>query len=59
MKEGELSEERIAVCEEEYELLELAYETLIGPHIDPALAEEVFDRSWLPEKTSTMLRRRL
>lgn len=59
VKEGELSEERIAVCEEEYELLELAYETLIGPHIDPALAEEVFDRSWLPEKTSTMLRRRL
>jgi hypothetical protein len=25
---------------------------LISPHIDPALAKKVFDKSWLPEKTS-------
>jgi hypothetical protein len=59
VKIGELPEERIAVCEEEYKLLEYAYETLIGSHIDPALAKEVFDRTWLPEKTSSMLRRGL
>lgn len=58
-KIGGLPDERIAVCEEEYELLRYAYETLIGPHIDPALAQDVFDRSWLPEKTSPMLRQGL
>jgi hypothetical protein len=58
-KMGGLPAERIAICEEEYELLEYAYETLIGPHIDPALAQEVFDRTWLPEKTSPMLRQGL
>jgi hypothetical protein len=56
---GGLPAERMAVCGEEYELLQIAYEALIGPHIDSALAEEVFDRSWLPEKTSPMLRQRL
>ena len=48
---------RIDICEEEYELISFAYETLIGPHVDPELAKKVFDRSWLPEKTSRMLRR--
>jgi hypothetical protein len=48
---------RIDICAEEYELISFAYQTLIGPHIDPALAEKVFDKSWLPEKTSRMLSR--
>jgi hypothetical protein len=48
---------RVDICEEEYELISFAYETLIGPHIDPELAKKVFDRSWLPEKTSRMLRK--
>jgi len=52
-----LPQYRVDICEEEYELLSLAYQTLIGPHIDPDLAEKVFDRSWLPEKTSRMLSR--
>jgi hypothetical protein len=30
---------------------------LIGPHVDPALAKKIFDRSWLPEKTSRMQRK--
>jgi len=51
-------QERVDICEEEYELISFAYETLIGPHIDPELAKKVFDRSWLPEKTSRMLRRK-
>ncbi len=54
---GGLPQYRVDICEEEYELLSLAYQTLIGPHIDPDLAEKVFDRSWLPEKTSRMLSR--
>jgi hypothetical protein len=52
-----LPQYRVDICEEEYELISFAYETLIGPHIDPELAEKIFDRSWLPEKKSRMLRR--
>jgi len=52
-----LPDERAANCEEEYELVELAYQALIGPHIDPDLAKKNFDRSWLPEKTSRIMRK--
>ena len=55
VKFGGLPDFRAELCEEEYELVSLAYEELIGPHIDPDLAPEVFDQSWLPEKTSDML----
>lgn len=51
----ELPQYRMEVCEEEFELIALAYDALIGPHIDPDLAESVFNRSWLPEKTSRVL----
>jgi hypothetical protein len=54
---GGLPEERAAICEEEFEHIAYAYHTLIGPHIDPDLAKKVFDRTWLPEKTSRMLDR--
>jgi hypothetical protein len=54
---GGLPQERVDICEEEYELISFAYQTLIGPHIDPELAKKVFDRTWLPEKTSRMLNR--
>jgi hypothetical protein len=49
-----LPRERADFCREEYELVSLAYEALISPHIDPDLAEEVFDRSWLPDQTFRM-----
>ncbi len=52
-----LPQERVDICEEEYELYSRAHEKLIVPHIDPELAKKVFDRSWLPEKTSRMLSR--
>jgi hypothetical protein len=42
---------RIDICEEEYELVSFAYQTLIGPHIDPELAEKVYGRNWLPIKS--------
>jgi len=54
---GGLPQERVDICVEEYELVSLAYETLIGPHVDPGLAKKVFDKSWLPEKTSRLLSR--
>ena len=54
VKMGGLPDERIAICEEEYEHIAFAYQTLIGPHVDPALAKKIFDRSWLPEETSRM-----
>ena len=54
---GGLPEERADICEEEFEHIAHAYHTLIGPHIDPDLAKKVFDRTWLPEKTSRMLSR--
>ena len=54
---GGLPDFRAEICEEEYELILLAYEALIVPHIDPDLAEEIFDRSWLPDKSSRMLDR--
>jgi hypothetical protein len=50
-----LPQERVDICVEEYELISQAYEMLIGPHIDPVLAKKIFDKSWLPEKTSDML----
>jgi len=50
-----LPDERATICEEEYELVALAYQALIGPHIDPDLAEKNFDRSWLPEITSRII----
>lgn len=51
---GGLPNERADICREEFELIALAYNTLIGPHIDPELAKEVYDRSWLPERTSNV-----
>jgi hypothetical protein len=41
---------RVDICEEEYELISLAFQKLIAPHIDPELAKKVYDRSWLPDK---------
>ena len=54
---GGLPPFRIDICEEEYELISLAYQALIGPHVDPVLAGKVFDKTWLPKKTSQMLSR--
>jgi hypothetical protein len=53
---GRVPQYRIDICEEEYELISYAYQTLISPHIDPELAKKIFNKSWLPEKKSRMLR---
>ena len=44
---GYLPRERAEYCWEEYEQIEYAYKTLIGPHIDKALAKKIFKQSWL------------
>lgn len=46
---GRLPEDRLEFCVEEYEQVQQAYLDLIEPHTDPALAKEVFDKSWLRE----------
>ena len=54
---GGLPQFRIDICEEEYELISQAYKALIDPHVDSARAEQVFDRTWLPDKSSRILGR--
>lgn len=44
---GHLPEDRREFCVEEYEQVQQAYRDLIEPHTDPALAKQVFDRTWL------------
>lgn len=45
--QGFLPESRAEICEEEYEQVQDAYEALIGPYVNQALADEVFERAWL------------
>jgi len=47
VRRGYLPRERAEFCEEEYEQVQDAYEMLVGPHIDQALAESIFEGSWL------------
>lgn len=49
VSKGYLPVERAIGCEDEYSQLAHAYQTLIGPHVDEALAREVMARSWLPD----------
>ena len=52
---GELPEERAEICEEEFEHITWAYETLIGPYVDKKIAEKVYKKTWLPKEDSHML----
>jgi hypothetical protein len=38
---------RVDICEEEFELISLAFQKLIGPHIDAELAQKVYGRDLL------------
>ena len=44
---GYLPKDRAELCEEEYEQVQDAFERLVGPHIDRALAKKNMDRTWL------------
>ena len=56
VKKGLLPRERAEFCHEEYEQVQDAFEALVGPHIDQALARDVFDRTWLNEPLSILPR---
>ena len=45
---GGVPQYRVDICEEEFELVLYAFQTLIGPHIDQELAKKVYAKSWLP-----------
>ena len=47
---GYLPEKRAMACEEDYELIQDGYETLVWPHIDQDMAKEIFKRDWLREQ---------
>lgn len=49
---GYLPKERAEVCDEEYEQVQDAFEKLIAPHIDRALAEKYMDETWLRKPTT-------
>jgi hypothetical protein len=54
---GYLPKKRADVCEDEYQQVSQAFETLISPHIDRARAKGILDKSWLPEATTRLPRR--
>jgi len=49
VSDGYLPKARAEYCEEEYQQVQEAFEILVNPHIDPVLAEEILDRTWLRE----------
>ena len=55
MKKGYLPTKRADGCKDEYEQVQKAFQRLITPHIDLALAREVMDRSWLPDPATKLL----
>jgi hypothetical protein len=46
-----LPKKRAEACQDEYEQVRDAFQTLVLPHIDRDLAEKVLDRRWLPKST--------
>jgi hypothetical protein len=51
VKKGFLPEERAVNCEREYRQLSYAFDTLIGPYVDKAIARKLHKR-WLPPVTT-------
>jgi hypothetical protein len=50
VSKGYLPKDRAEFCYEEYERVQDAFDELIAPHIDRALAEDILDRTWLPQR---------
>ena len=57
VNKGYLPVERAIGCEDEYRELAYAFKTLIGPHIDEALARRAMSRQWLPDGATRPARR--
>jgi hypothetical protein len=49
---GYLPASRAEGCEDEYAQAKHAYETLIVPHVDQAMAKKVLNKNWLPPETT-------
>jgi hypothetical protein len=47
VRRGYLPKSRAEYCDEEYEQVQDAFEKLVYPHMDLAVAEKVLDRNWL------------
>lgn len=47
VSKGYLPKERAESCEEEYEQIQDAFEILVRPHVDQALAGKMMNRTWL------------
>jgi hypothetical protein len=56
MEKGHLPKERAEGCKEEYQQVSYAFQQLIDPHLDPVLAKEVMDKTWLPDAKWRMQR---
>ena len=54
---GYLPKKRADSCDDEYQQVSQAFEALIGPHIDRALAKKIMDKSWLPDATTRVASR--
>jgi hypothetical protein len=57
VQNGYLPNERAEGCAEEYKQVALAFETLIGPHLDRAMAEGAMQDSVLPDRKTRLPRR--
>jgi Putative metallopeptidase len=57
VEKGDLPKERADDCKDEYRQVAHAYEKLISQHVDHVLAQELFDKSWLPDATIRVPRR--
>ena len=49
VEKGLLPKSRADSCRREYEEVKFAFQTSIAPHLDPELAKQVLDRTWLPQ----------
>jgi Putative metallopeptidase len=54
VKKGYLPKKRAEGCEDEYAQVQKAFQRLITPHVDLALARELMDRSWLPDRATKL-----
>jgi len=56
VEKGYLPKERAEYCGDEYKQVKFAFDKLLGPHIDRALAKNVMRKSWLPAATTRVPR---
>jgi hypothetical protein len=57
VEKGYLPKERAEDCKDEYQQVAFAFQQLIGPYLDPALAKQVMDKTWLPDAKWNVQRR--